>query len=78
MRLKQKLLIALVGFIMLIFVLGVWGYITIDSINYTPAAPAALPDLDYGIEKESKVKVEQIPQEELDEMLGEESSQGNL
>lgn len=70
MRLQQKLMITFAIFIMLVLVLGVWGYIVINTVNYAAPAPAPLPDIDYpGIEKESKVKVEQIPQDELDEML---------
>lgn len=70
MRLEQKLMIAFAIFILVVLVLGVWGYIVINTVNYAAPAPAPLPDIDYpGIEKERKVKVEQIPQDELDEML---------
>lgn len=70
MRLEQKLMIAFAIFILVVLVLGVWGYIVINTVNYAAPAPAPLPDIDYpGIEKESKVKVEQIPQDELDEIM---------
>lgn len=70
MKLQQKLLIAFSVFILLTIVLGVWAYIAVNTINYAAPAPAPLPDMDYpGIEKESKVKVEQVPQDELDELL---------
>lgn len=70
MKLQQKLLVAFAIFIMLVFVLGVWAYIAINTINYVAPAPTPLPDIEYpGIKKESKVKVEQVPQDELDEIL---------
>lgn len=70
MKTQQKLLIAFSVFILLTIVLGVWGYIVINTVNYAVPAPAPLPDIEYpGIEKESKVKVEQVPQDELDELL---------
>lgn len=70
MKLQQKLLIAFSVFILLTIVLGVWAYIAVNTINYAAPAPAPLPDMDYpGIEKESKVKVKQIPQDELDELF---------
>lgn len=69
MKFRQKLALALAGFVLLVIVLGVWAYIAINTINYAAPAPAPLPDMEYpGIEKESKVKVEQIPQDELDEL----------
>ncbi len=70
MKLQQKLLIAFSVFILLTIVLGVWAYIAINTVNYAAPAPAPLPDIEYPrIKKESKVKVEQVPQEELDELL---------
>lgn len=70
MILKQKLLLAFAGFVMLMTVLGVWVYIMIDNVQYAPAPPTPVPNTT----DETKVTVEQKSQEEIDKLLNQEQN----
>lgn len=70
MTMKQKAMIALGGFILILIVFGTWVYIMIDNVQYAPAPPTPVPKST----EETKVTVEQKSQDEIDKLLNQAQS----